>query len=110
MSNTLINKITKYVLNRRWLIVLGSMLLSLLTISFDKYHYYSSSRLGLGIPLNYFYFIGNKIPDTRLQMLLPENIIRIQFRLDIFTLNIVIIYIVIKYLVTKISKLNELQV
>lgn len=107
MSKRTYNNILQYVLNRRWIIVLISILISLITLSFDEYHYYSQSRHGLGIPLDFCYFIGINVPSTRLQMLLPENIIKIHFRLDIFIINIVILYIIIKFFAIKATKTTE---
>lgn len=106
MKFLLFKRIKQHLPNSHRFMLFISILISLVSLYFDEYHYYSETRRGLGIPLNFFYFIGNKVPSSRLQMFLPENIIRINFRLDIFIINIIILYIIIKLLVKKVDKIN----
>lgn len=85
-------------LNNQSAVILASILLPICTLFLGDFRYYEETRHGLGFPLNFFYFIGYNMPDNWYQFLLPENIVRIQFRADILALDAIIVYFAINLL------------
>lgn len=88
-------------------IFLTSLFISLLSPFFIPSHEINSRDYSLGFPIRFIAY-HNNIPDKNYLILHPDNILFIQFKLDFFVINILIIYYVIKIMYMGVIKFKKI--
>lgn len=88
-------------------LIVISMILPLVSLFFDKYKDIGSIRHGLGLPFKFLWFMGKTVPNSRWLFFLPDNLIKINFRVDIYLFCVLIIYLFLNILEKIYLKLNN---
>ncbi len=76
-------------------ILMTSFIVPIISIFIDNYNHVNNYGYSLGIPYDFFFFWGKIIPDNRVKMFLPSNLIKIEFRIINYLLCVFIFYIVL---------------
>lgn len=76
-------------------ILIISFIVPIISIFIDNYNLVNNYGYSLGIPYDFFFFWGKIIPDNRLKMFLPPNLIKIEFRIINYLLCVFIFYIIL---------------
>lgn len=86
-----------------------SFILPLITIFFDTYATKDYSYHGLGLPFNFFWYVGTALPDNRFEFFIPDNIIRVAFKVEVYLFDVLLFYIVILIIQKIFSKIKNLS-
>ncbi|SNX53664.1 hypothetical protein SAMN05660242_1224 [Thermoanaerobacterium sp. RBIITD] len=91
------------VLNTKLFII--STIIVFLTIFFDKFSNYNYFTHTIGLPIKFLVFYNDTLPANNLFLFSLNNITKINFRIDLFLLSILIVYFILISLIKLYSKL-----
>lgn len=93
-------------MNKNKFILLLSISFPLLSIFVDKYNHIDNLRHSLGIPFNFFWVMNCNLPSNRLEIFKHENLLNINFKLEIYIACVIFFYYFLKLLSLLIQRFN----